>query len=291
MSQSKWVKCISVQGSVRGVAIEATELMRDVSKRHQIRGIAARGLAEASIGALSISSFCKEGERVNLNVQGSGEFSQALVDAYSNGSMRGYVVERQNPNFQGKGPWGDGMLSVLRTKSSEDKSPYIGTIPLVTGHLAKDLTFYWVQSEQIPSSVGISVQLNDSGQIGSAVGFLIQVLPGATDEEVKSVEDSMAEVQKALHEMSATKDPLSFLSRIFQGTPFEVLEEKPLTFRCDCSWDRVERSLLLVGANELNQMLAEQGTADVTCDFCSTHYHVTREKLEVLLGQLTSVKH
>lgn len=282
---------MSVQGTVRGVAIEATELMREVSKRHRIRGIAARGLAEASIGALLISSYCKAGERVNLNVQGSGHYTQALVDAYSNGSMRGYVIERKNPDFEGKGPWGNGLLSVLRTKSSDDKRPYIGTIPLLTGHLAKDLTFYWVQSEQIPSSVGILVQMDDLGNVNSAVGFIIQVLPGATDEEVKAVEQSMAEVQKALQEMSTTRDSLAFLSRIFQGTPFKILEETPLTFHCDCSWDRVERSLLLVGAKELTQMLAEQGTADVQCDFCSTNYFVSRERLEALLAQFGSVKH
>ena len=166
---------------------------------HGLEGDVAQSLGEATVGALMIGSYCKQGERVNLNIQGSAFIKQALVDAHPDGTVRGYVTERHfNPgqvettrNF---GPWGDGVLSVLRTKTGERERPYIGTVPLLTGYLAKDLTFYWHQSEQIPSAVGIAVSV-DGKRVTAAGGFLVQALPGASDEELRVIEAHINEIQ------------------------------------------------------------------------------------------------
>ena len=192
MSPSKWIKCIATHGSVRGVAIEATSLVQELVQLHGLKGRYAQGLGEAVMGALLVASYCKSGERVNLNVRGSGDFPQGLVDAYPDGSVRGYVTVRDPKDatfgLAGDfGPWGEGTLSVLRTQmghASQSKQPFIGTVPLVTGHLAKDLTFYWLQSEQIPSAVGLAVNLQGD-QVVSAGAFLIQVMPQATSEEIQ----------------------------------------------------------------------------------------------------------
>src|SRR5690348_6505749 len=116
---SRWVKCISTEGNIRGVAIQATDLVRQMATQHGLVGRGAQGLGEAVIGALLVASYCKSEQKVNLNIQGSGYFSQALVDAYPNGTVRGYVIERDLNLISQEnltGPWGTGLLSVLRTK-------------------------------------------------------------------------------------------------------------------------------------------------------------------------------
>lgn len=278
------MKCISTHGNIRGVAIEATELVQTLADLHHLKGHAARGLGEAVMGALLISSYCKQGQRINLNIQGTGYFQQALVDAYPDGTVRGYIVERDVvPDLDPEmGPWGTGLLSVLRTKDEEGGKPYIGTVPLLTGHLAKDLSFYWVQSEQIPSAVGLAVNL-EGDRISSAGAFLVQALPGASAAEVKIVEQHIQEIHSLAERLAEDSRPLQLLSQIFQSTAFMVVEEKDLQFKCNCSWDRVQRALTLVGVQELNAMLLEDHLAVVRCDFCEKEYRVDESMLKQLI--------
>jgi molecular chaperone Hsp33 len=258
--------------------------------------LAARGLGESLVGALLISSFCKQGERVNLNIQGSGFIRQALVDAYPDGTVRGYVIDRpedQQPERDPatEGPWGAGLLSVLRTKVTEEhKQPYIGTVPLVTGHLAKDLTFYWAQSEQIPSAVGLIVNLDDKGDVTAAGGFLIQALPGASPAEVRTIEGHINHMESLAEQLATEENPLHILSKIFQSTAFIIVEERPLEFKCSCSWERVRRALTLVGPAELQAMLAQDHHATVRCDFCTKEYQVDAAGLEKLIQETNGGK-
>ncbi len=292
---NRWIKCISTHGNVRGVAIQATELVREQAKLHGLTGNGAHGLAEALLGGLLLGSYCKMGERVNLNVQGGGSYVQALVDAYPDGRVRGYVVERTlRPAgaeivFEGgprpEGPWGTGFLSVLRTKDQEGQRPYIGTVPLVTGHLAKDLAFYWAQSEQVPSAVGLVVEM-DGQEIRSAGAFLVQVMPGASPEEVQLIEGHISSTESLAGEFSPQADPMSFLARVFGDLTFVVLEERELKSYCNCSSERVERALALVGVTELRSMLAEDRGASVNCDFCCKTYEVDATRLESMIERL-----
>jgi len=286
---NRWVKCISTEGNIRGVAIQATGLVRDMAKVHGLKGQAARGLGESVMGALLVASYCKTGQRVNLNIQGSGYYSQALVDAYPDGHVRGYLIERtlSEPLDEKFGPWGTGLLSVLRTKADEGEKPYIGTVPLLTGHLAKDLSFYWVQSEQIPSAVGLVVNL-EGDVVSSAGGFLIQALPGASPSEVRVIEQHIQEIESLADSLTKDASPIHLLSQIFQSTAFVIMEEKKLEFTCNCSWDRVQRALALVGASELKAMLFEDQSAIVRCDFCTKEYRLDKGMLEQMIQELSS---
>jgi len=242
-------------------------------------------VGEAAIGALLIASYCKQKERVNLNIQGDGAFSQALVDAYPDGSVRGYIIERKKVNYSkfshDHGYWGSGLLSVLRTKESEDR-PYIGTVPLITGHLAKDLTFYWVQSEQIPSAVGLGVFVKGK-QVKAAGGFLVQAMPGAEDAEVRMIQQHIQNMQSFRDVMLNGSSPTQLLSEIFQDNHFTLVEERQIKFTCSCSRERVERSLALIGVEELGAIIKEEGRATVKCDFCSKEYVVEKKALTQMI--------
>jgi molecular chaperone Hsp33 len=287
--KDRWVKCISAHGNVRGVAIDATSLVGKLAGLHGAQGVYSQGLGEAVMAALATASYCRQGERVNLNIQGSGYFRQALVDAAPDGTVRGYVIERDASKVElGKkpalGPWGAGTLSVLRTKDVEQKQPYIGTVPLVTGHLAKDMTFYWSQSEQINTAVGLGVNLSEDGKtVLQAGAFMVQAMPGASSEEVSQIEGHIHEIGSLGELLSQNSDPTVLLSQIFQSSAFMIVEERDLEFRCTCSWERVNRALTLVGAAELRAMLAQEQAAVVRCDFCTKEYTVDASMLEALI--------
>ena len=286
-----WQKCISSSGTIRGVAIRCTELAREATELHGLRGDMARALGETLVAGFLLSSYSKEGERMNLNVKGNGWVVQGLVDAYPDGRIRGYVVPNENAvtptvDLTGEGPWGQGVLSVLRKREMDARSePYIGTVPLVTGHLAKDLTFYWLQSEQVPSAVGIAINLNDDGTVGSAGGFLVQAMPGATDQEIAEIETHVNKLSDFAQELATDTDTVAILSRIFQERPFLLLEKKALRYECHCSWERVRRALTLVGVGELQAMIDEVGEAVVRCDFCTKEYRADTDELRKMIEE------
>ena len=144
--QDQWVKCITNSGTIRAVAVNATEIANFLAQRHQAALAGTKSLSEGILASLLLSSYCKDEEKINLNIQASGWCHQAIFDANANAEVRGYVIERNYDDIvlaKNIGPWGIGLLSVLRTKHEEAR-PYVGTVPLLTGHLAKDITFYWL---------------------------------------------------------------------------------------------------------------------------------------------------
>lgn len=285
-AHDKWVKCISSSGTIRAVAINATETTNFLAKRHKTNLAGTKSISEGILASLLLSSYCKDEEKINLNIQASGWCHQAIFDANANAEVRGYVIERPYDEINlanNIGPWGIGLLSVLRTKRDQDK-PYIGTVPLITGHLAKDLTFYWLQSEQVHSAVGIEVQLDfDNNTVTFAQGFLIQALPGATETDISFIEDHVKRLNFLDPESIQKQSPTHLLSYLLENQSFSVLEEKTLSVKCSCSIDRVRRSIALIGRDEIESMIQENKNSEIICDFCSEKYIFTPQMLQSLI--------
>ena len=285
----KWVKCISSTGTIRAVAISATETANFICKRHKLSEAGSIALSEGMIAGLILSSYCKSGEKVNLNIQGSGWCRHAIIDANADAEVRGYIVERPQNEVtlaRGVGPWGIGLLSVLRTKFQETQ-PYIGTVPLITGRLAKDLTFYWLQSEQVQSAVGIEVYTDKNGSVIHAEGFLIQALPGATDADIQTIEEHLKKLHQFDSDSVIRSSPVHLLSYLLDQQSFSILEETPLTLKCTSSLDRVNRSLMLIGQDELKAMLNDHQDVQINCDLCSEIYTITPDMIaELITGTL-----
>jgi molecular chaperone Hsp33 len=148
------------------------------------------------------------------------------------------------------------------------------------------MTFYWSQSEQINTAVGLAVNVADEGaRVAQAGAFMVQALPGASAEEVREIEARIQEIESLGEALAQSTDPTLLLSQIFQSGPFMIVEERPLEFKCTCSWERVNRALTLVGASELRAMLADEQAAVVRCDFCTKEYTVDSAMLEALIEQ------
>jgi len=280
MTPSKWTKYLSDQNNIRAVVIEAKSLIQELMDCHQLSDVAGTGIGEASVGLLLIASAQKDGNRLNLSIRGDGLYKQAIIDAYPEGHMRGYIVESTTPN-RSIGPWGRGILSVLYTKYEESDQPYIASVPLLTGHLAQDLTHFWLQSAQLPSVVGLNVKVK-SGKVTKADGLLVQTLGNATNEERQMILSLGSSIQQMTESIGLSKDGLTILSETFPHLSFSVIEDSHLRFQCNCSEERVERALVLTGEQELQDMIDKNEVVSARCEFCNTEYKISVERLKIL---------
>jgi molecular chaperone Hsp33 len=163
------------------------------------------------------------------------------------------------------------------------KEPYQGIVQLMSGEIGDDLAFYYAESEQIPSAVGLGVFVEPGGRVSAAGGFLIQTLPPTAEKMADRLIDNIRKIPMVTGFFRQGKTPEDLLAELFAGLPYHPLERKPLFFRCSCSQARVEKILVALGDVELGKMIEEQGEAEVTCEYCRTRYSFTRGQLESLL--------
>ena len=177
---------------------------------------------------------------------------------------------------------GEGTLTVL--KDIGLKEPYVGSIGLFSGEIADDLAMYFVESEQIPTACALGVLVGVDQSVTSAGGYIIQLLPGATEEIITKIEEGVRRVGSVSHALESGMDGEALLRAVLSDFELEILEKHPVEYRCYCSRDRVSRALISMGREEMMSLIEEQGQADLTCQFCDEVYHYTREELEELLA-------
>jgi molecular chaperone Hsp33 len=283
------VRGIDRDAGLRVVVAVTTDLVREAVRRHQAEGLGACALGRALTSSLLLATLTKGGERVTLQLQGNGPLGGITADASDNGDVRGYIAhaDRARIPCNGRGRvvevlGRDGVVNVLRDLGLKER--YQGQIPLVTGEVDEDVEGYLRQSEQVPSALGCDVVV-EGGEVLAAGGVLVQALP----EEIGVSDDptgALHETQHALR-IGALWDALrrgepsarSLASAVY-AQPIEFLDERPLRFKCRCTLSRVEDSLALLSTVELDEMIADPGHAEVTCNFCNERYIVGRDELE-----------
>ncbi|MCL6549368.1 MAG: Hsp33 family molecular chaperone HslO, partial [Alicyclobacillus sp.] len=247
----------------------------------------------ASIAAM-MGMMLKDEERLTIRVRGDGPLGGVTVDADSAGHVRGYVGNPHvhlPPTPAGKldvgRAVGRGMLYVIRDTGLRDF--YQGSCELQTGEIADDFTYYFAVSEQIPSAVGAGVLVDTDNHVLAAGGFLVQLLPGHTDADVEALERRLSEVQSVTGQLQAGADAEGLLRALAPDA--EILDVRPVRFRCTCSRERLQGILRQMGGDELRSMLAEQGQAEVICHFCSEVYRYSGDELREMIAQLGGEGH
>jgi molecular chaperone Hsp33 len=281
------VRVIAKNVNVRGLACVTSLLVDGACKRHGTAPTASAALGRALTGGALMGALLKTGQRVALKFAGDGPLKQILVEADSDGAVRGYV---KAPNVdlplkEGKLNVADalgrkGLLTVV--KDLRLKDPYTGMVRLYSGEIAEDLAFYFSESEQIPSAVGLGVFVEPDGRVSAAGGFLIQSFPPYDDRTVDELIGQINEISGITQFLRAGRKPEDLIDIIFEKIPYDILEIRDLSFRCTCSKERVERALVALGREEILNIIREQGNSDVTCEFCRETYHFTREELDRL---------
>ena len=288
MQKSRWLKCIIPSLHMRAVVMHGTGLVQDVLSRHTtLSQSQSQRLGEAVLGGLVMAASLKKNQCINLKVESENANQHAFVDVSWNGKVRGYFTERKSQESLtvGMGPWGKGLISILRTMEDEKRVPYTGVVPMVTGHLAKDIAFYFHQSEQTPSAVGIIVDLNSSQQVLSAGSFLIQGLPGAQIDDLGKIEDRINEISQISDFFQPKENPVRLLSTVFHDVEFSILQEEEVRFECRCSIEKVEQAVTFVGILEMQKMIDEKDVIEVRCDFCTKNYRLERPRVVELIQE------
>lgn len=178
----------------------------------------------------------------------------------------------------------DGSLTVIKDLCM--KEPYVGTVPLVSGEIAEDITSYFAESEQIPTACALGVLVDVDQSVQCAGGYLIQLLPGADDAAISAIEQGIARVGPVTEALWGGLSARELVEQVLSEFQLEILSEEPVEYRCYCSRERVTRALISMGREELNSLIREQGRAELTCQFCDKVYHYTNEELEGLLASL-----
>ncbi|HEY6838623.1 MAG TPA: Hsp33 family molecular chaperone HslO [Geobacteraceae bacterium] len=287
------VRIITDTGNVRALACVTTDLVREGASRHGTLPTAGAALGRALTGGALFGALLKTGQRVALKFEGNGPLGKIIVEAESNGAVRGLVGEPRvdladaEGHLDVAGALGRaGFLTV--TKDLGLKEPYRSTVQLYTSGIAEDLAWYLTESEQVPSAVGLGVATGEDGTVASAGGFLIQSLPPQDDATIDLLMKRIAALPPLADFFRSGKTPEELLALLFEGIPCKTLEKRALAFVCSCSRARIERVLISLGKEELADIFARQGEAEVGCEFCGEHYRFDREELERLLAGMTA---
>jgi molecular chaperone Hsp33 len=290
-SKSYLVRAMSEDGRVLALACVTTDLVARSARRHGTSPVAAAALGRALTGGALLASLLKEGQRLAVKFEADGPLGKILVEAERDGCVRGYVQNpgADVPDRDGKldvsGALGiNGFLTILKDLGL--KEPCQGIVRLRSGEIAQDLAYYLLESEQIPSAVALGVYVETDGRVSAAGGFLVQSLPPPDPEAVERIASRLETMSPVTALLREGKTPEDLLRDIFSEIPFRILETQPLTLRCSCSRNRIERVLVSLGADELKAMLDDSGEAEVNCHFCRIAYRFNREELEELIGRI-----
>lgn len=288
------VRGLAFEGSIRVFAVNSTETVAEVQRRHGMWPTATAAVGRLMTGGVMLGAMLKGDDKVVLKMEGGGPLGAILVDSNAHGGVRGYAINPQTHldlNAKGKldvaGAVGtDGMLSVIKDLGMRDF--FTGQSPIISGEIAEDLTYYFAVSEQVPSSVGLGVLVDTDNSVLAAGGFIVQVMPEAEEEAISKLEKRLGEIEPVSRMIQRGLNPEGILEEIFGEGNVEILEKIPVKFECNCSKERFAEGIMGLGAEEIQQIINEEGKAETQCHFCLETYSYSKEELEAMLDELQS---
>lgn len=287
------VRAITGDGLVKAVAITGRDMVERARNIHTLLPIATAALGRTMLGASMMGDMLKEQNgALTLQIKGGGPLGTILAVSDCEGNVRGYV---QNPHVDliesepgkmnvGAAVGETGTLTVI--KDIGLKEPYVGSIGMFTGEIADDLAMYFVESEQIPTACALGVLVGVDQSVTSAGGYIIQLLPGASEDIITKIEAGVRKLGPVSRALEGGMDAEALIKAVLSDFEVTILEKHPVEYRCYCSEDRVTRALISMGREELSSLIAEQGEAHLTCQFCDKVYDYTKEELETLLANM-----
>ena len=283
------VRATAADAQIRAFAATTRDLAEYARKAHNLSPIAAAALGRLMTGTVMMGTMMdNDQDLITVKMDGDGPLKGVLATADRSGNVKGYVTNPYvilEPNASGHlnvgGGIGEGTLTVIRDMGL--KEPYVGQVPLYTGEVAEDLTYYFTKSEQTPSSVGLGVLVErENLSVMAAGGFIIQLLPFASEETITKLEENLTKFTSVTDILKAGKTPEDLLNIILDGFDVEITDKIDLNFYCNCDKDRVERALMLIGRKELQELIDDGNPIELCCQFCNKKYvFKTSELLEI----------
>lgn len=285
------VKALAYNKQVRAYALRTTETVGEAQRRHYTWPTASAALGRAMTAGVMLGSALKGEEKITIKIEGGGPIGVILVDSNAKGEVRGYVTNPQTHfdlNTHGKldvarAVGTEGTLSIVKDIGMRDH--FSGQVPIVSGELGEDFTYYLVTSEQVPSSVGVGVLVNPDNSILAAGGFMIQLLPGTDDETISRIEERLSKIEPISKLIERGLTPEQILEEILGEDNVQIIDKMPVSFSCPCSKDRITNAIISLGVEEIQAMIDEEGQAEAQCHFCNEKYHFSKEQLEELIEE------
>jgi molecular chaperone Hsp33 len=290
----KLIQGIAADGTVRLMAAITTKTVTEAVRRHQTSPTASAALGRTLTGSLLLGTSLKDFDRLTVRIDARGDIGGIVAETTPKGTVRGYVrnpqatsPNKENGKFDVSGVVGEGTFYVIRESGFDlglHRAPYIGSVPIVSGEIAEDFAYYLANSEQIPSAVMLGVLLQKSEPfVAASGGVLVQMMPGANEHIITMIEDT---IKHAPHLTSAIQDgatPKDLLELALGAIPFEVLEEKEVGFKCNCSMERAISLISSLGREEVEDMLEKDRGAVMDCGFCNEKYILDEIQLRQII--------
>lgn len=289
----KLVRCISSDGTLVIMAADTTQMVETAQEIHKPSAVVTAALGRLLTAASLMGSMLKgKDDSITLRINGGGEAGTVLAVSDSDGNTRGYAA---NPiveiplNSKGKldvatAVGKDGSLTVIKDLGL--KEPYVGQVPIVSGEIAEDITSYYAISEQIPSVCALGVLVNPDLSVKNAGGFIIQLLPTASDDTIDKVEEDIKDIPPVTAMLSDGLTPEEICKKVLPNFELEVLDESSPEYKCNCSRERVVRALISTGVDELNELAKDENT-EVKCQFCTKVYNFSSADIKEIIKKAT----
>lgn len=283
------VRATAADAQIRAFAVTSRELTEAARAAHNTSPVVTAALGRLMAGALMMGGMLKgEKDILTLQVRGAGPVHGITATADAAGHVKGYADNPQAmmpPNSVGKldvgGVIGAGVLHVMKDMGM--KEPYVSTITLQTGEIADDLTYYFAASEQVPSVVALGVLMNRDNTVRQAGGFIVQLMPFTSEEIISRLEEKLTKITSVTELLEEGKTPEELLESVLGEFGLEITDRMPVSFRCDCSRERVEKVLLSLGKKDLQEMIDEGKEVELHCHFCNRNYTFSVEEVERLM--------
>ena len=286
------VRAIAAGGQIRAFAATTKDTVEKARQLHNTSPIATVALGRLLTGGVMMGVTMKnDSDMLTVQIKGNGPIGAMTVTADPKGNVKGFVAnpEVMLPLKDGRldiaGAVGIGVLSVI--KDIGLKEPYVGDTILITSEIADDLTYYYATSEQIPSSVGLGVLMDKDNTVEQAGGFIIQLMPDATEEVIDKLEKRIKEIKSVTHMLENGMTPEKILEYILGGMELEILDTIPTQFYCNCSKERVSKAVMSLGVKDLKEMVDDNKPIEVNCHFCNSHYTFSPQELGQMLEAVT----
>ena len=285
------IRATAANDSIRAFAATTRETVQKARELHNTTPVASAALGRLlTAGAMMGIMLKGEKDLVTIQIKGDGPLEGEIVTADSKGRVKGYVF---NPNvdippksptkLDVGGAVGKGFLTVIKDLGL--KEPYVGKTELVSGEIAEDLTYYYAKSEQVASAISLGVLVDTDTNIKQAGGFIIQVMPGITEEILSRLESRINVVPYITELLSMGDTPESILNLILGDMDLQIIGKVPTEYYCGCSRERVEKALLAIGKDDLKKILEEDKKAELSCHFCNKVYNFDENDLKRLLAE------
>jgi molecular chaperone Hsp33 len=294
----KLFHAMAAGGQARVIAAVTTELTAQAIRRHETSPTVSAALGRMLTGTLLLGATLKDFDRLTVKIECDGPVEGITCEATDRGTVRGYVknpvaelAANSNGKFDVRGIVGEGTFYVIRESGFDiglHKDPYVGSVPIVSGEIAEDFAFYLAKSEQIPSAVLLGVLLkNTEPYVAAAGGVMVQMLPGANENIVTMIEDTIAHAPHITSVIERSNDPKDLIDLALGNIGYKILEDKEVQFKCNCSREKALAMIAALGPEEVESMIEENGGAVMNCGFCNEVYRFSEEELRDSISRST----